>query len=450
MPLTTPTLTDFLRGGPFQAYTYAYPHKTAYRPLAPPVRLRYAWAQEQRENLFLYLHIPFCEMRCGFCNLFTTVNAPQSLEKAYLDAVDRQARVVRDSLGDAKFSRLALGGGTPTYLEAPELARLFDLFADLFGVFPQVLPTSVETSPATATPDRLAVLAERGVSRVSIGIQSFIESEVHSVGRAQRSDQVGAALDNIRTAGIPTLNIDLIYGLAHQTPETWLRSLATALAWQPEELFLYPLYVRPLTGIARLGRSWDDERLELYRLGRDYLTSRGYVQTSMRRFEKRREIEASSRRAFGAEPEYTCQLDGMVGLGCGARSYTRTLHYSSEYAVGAVGVRDIIGDFVQRPAEAFADASHGFVLNTDERKRRFILQSLLHHSGLDVAAYTAEFFSEALAESPQLRELLEHEFAALDGQRMILTPAGMEQSDAIGPWLYSPAVNELSRGYEWR
>ncbi len=77
------TLSAHLQGGPYQAYTYGYPHKTAYRLLDPPVALQDVWAAEDRRNLFLYLHIPFCEMRCGFCNLFTLVGAPQALEAAY-------------------------------------------------------------------------------------------------------------------------------------------------------------------------------------------------------------------------------------------------------------------------------------------------------------------------------------------------------------------------------
>lgn len=434
---------DLLGAAPYQSYTYAYPHKTAYRTLTEPVRLRDAWAAEDRSSLFLYLHIPFCEMRCGFCNLFTTANAPTSLEQAYLDTLDRQARVVKEELGDATFSRMALGGGTPTYLRAADLERVFDLLEGTFGATPGALPTSVETSPATATADRLAVLRERGVSRVSIGVQSFVESEVRSVGRTQRNREVAAALDTIRAAGIPELNIDLIYGLAHQTPESWQHSLETALSWAPEELFLYPLYVRPLTGIGRLGRSWDDERLELYRLGRDRLLAAGYTQTSMRRFQ-RAGLPALP------EPDYCCQQDGMVGLGCGARSYTRRLHYSSEYAVGASGVREILHDFVARPSETFGYASHGLHLDGDERRRRFVLQSLLHVSGLDGAAYRAVFGTDAISDFPGLAGLVAGGLADWEGGVLRLSPAGLERSDAIGPWLYSAAVRALSEEYAWR
>lgn len=437
------TLPDLLSGGPYQGYTYGYPHKTAYRAFESPLPLREVWAGEDKSSLFLYLHIPFCEMRCGFCNLFTTVNAPVSLEQGYLDATERQAEVVADALGDATFSRMAIGGGTPTYLEVGDLERVFDLLERSFGASAARLPTSVETSPATATPERLELLRERGVERVSIGVQSFTESEVHSVGRAQQHKQVVTALDAIRAAGLPVLSIDLIYGLAHQTPDTWLDSLRTALTWAPEELFLYPLYVRPLTGIGRLGRTWDDERLELYRLGRDFLLASGYLQTSMRCFQL-------ASQPIAVEPEYTCKTGGMVGLGCGARSYTQALHYSSEYAVGAVGVREIIQDFVARPAERFGYVSHGIRLNTDEQRRRFVLQSMLNIVGLDVGMYRQAFGSDPHGDFPQLAELEAAGLAFQQSGILRLTPAGLEQSDALGPWLYSPVMVRLSEEYAWR
>jgi oxygen-independent coproporphyrinogen III oxidase len=431
-----------LEQSPYQSYTYAYPHKTAYRTLEPAVNLSDVWKSEARDALFLYIHIPFCEMRCGFCNLFTTVNAPESLEQAYLQALERQALRVREALGDAKFARFAIGGGTPTYLEPADLEQLFVIAQKMYGVDLASTPTSVETSPATATTDRLEVLKNYGVDRVSIGVQSFIESEVHSVGRTQQNVQVFEAFKTIRNAGIPILNIDLIYGLAFQTPLSWLQSLQTALEWQPEELFLYPLYVRPLTGLGNTKRSWDDQRLELYRLGRDFLITNGYEQVSMRMFRRQTAPQNSS------SINYDCQNDGMIGLGCGARSYTQSLHYSSEYAVGQTGVREILHDFVQRPDHSFDLASHGFVLDLLEQQRRFVIQSLLQVSGLDVGFYRSRFGSDVFTDLPQLLELIPLGFATQHEDCLKLTAAGLERSDTIGPWLYSSQAQHLMQGYQ--
>ncbi len=251
------------------------------------------------------------------------------------------------------------------------------------------------------------------------------------------------AIAAIRAADFPVLNLDLIYGLPGQTVATWLESLRTALEFAPEELYLYPLYVRPLTGLGRHEVSWDDQRLSCYRAGRDFLLAAGYVQVSMRMF-RRGDLPAES------GPAYCCQTDGMVGLGCGARSYTAALHYSSEYAVGASGVRAILGDYVKRTAADFAAASYGAALTADEQRRRFVLQSLLQAPGLDRAAYRARFAADALAELPALHQLAEHGLATLDAATLRLTDAGMERSDLIGPWLYPAEILARMEAFELR
>ncbi len=432
-----------LEGTPYVSYTYAYPHKTAYRTLETPIPLRAAWANERQSALSLYLHIPFCEMRCGFCNLFTTVHPASDLEAAYLATLERQAQRVRAALDTPSFARFAIGGGTPTYLKPADLHRLFDLAEHTFGIDTYSIPISVETSPKTADPDRLAVLRERGVDRVSIGVQSFIEQEAAAAGRPQKTVDVEHALDRIRAGGFPTLNIDLIYGIGGQTVESWVKTLQVALRYQPEELYLYPLYVRPLTGLGKRPRAWDDIRLACYRAGRDFLLSQGYTQVSMRMFRAAHAPVLSG-------PIYCCQEDGMVGLGCGARSYTERLHYSSEYAVGASGVRAILNDYIGRPDESFDAAHYGYSLSQEDLQRRHVIQSLLQVEGLDRAAYRARFTSDVLADIPQLYELAEHGLATITDLSLVLTAFGIERSDMIGPWLYAPDARRLMETFALR
>ncbi|GLU46507.1 STM4012 family radical SAM protein [Nocardiopsis ansamitocini] len=432
---------------PYRSYVYGYPHKSAYRPLDDPPRLTDVWREEDTDALSLYFHIPFCEMRCGFCNLFTRSTPPAEQVSAYLDALEREAYAVAEAVPDARFARAAFGGGTPTYLTAAELERLYDLARRVLGADLAAIPTSVETSPATATPDRLAVLAERGATRISIGVQSFIDSEAHAAGRPQRRDEVARALRAIRDHTRARLNLDLIYGIDGQTSDTWRYSLDTALDLAPEEIYLYPLYVRPLTGLGRRGRDWDDHRLALYRQGRDHLLARGYRQVSMRMFER---IDAPG----GDGPAYCCQTDAMVGLGCGARSYTRDLHYSFDYAVGVRQVRAIIDDYISRDHAGFERVGVGFRLDTDERRRRHLLQSLLRADGVDLALYTERFGADPLVHFPaQLAELAGRGWIAPAThplQELRLTPEGLAHSDAIGPLLFSAPVADLMAGYSAR
>jgi oxygen-independent coproporphyrinogen-3 oxidase len=440
------SLTTLLTETPYGSYTYSYPHKMAYRCFEQPIPLSDLWGVEDRESLFLYMHIPFCEMRCGFCNLFTTANPDEAMEQAYLNAIQRQAERVRAALGTVNIARMALGGGTPTYLSVEGLARLFDLTNGLFGVKLGSIPVSVETSPFTAQPDKLALLRERGVNRISIGVQSFNVAEVKAVGRAQIADSVSQALKHIRAAGFPILNIDLMYGLPGQTVESWLESLHVALSYQPEELYIYPLYVRPLTGLDRLHTTecndlFDDIRLACYGAGRELLHKAGYTQVSMRMF---RAAHAPAQDG----PVYCVQEDGMVGIGCGARSYTSTHHYSSEYAVSTRGVRAILRDYVAQPIEAFDFAPYGFALNAEEQRHRYVIKSILEAEGLSFPTYQRRFGTNVMDDLPQLGELLSTQLAAVNGDLLTLTETGIERSDTIGPWLYSAAVRDLMEAYE--
>jgi oxygen-independent coproporphyrinogen-3 oxidase len=437
-------MNAFERTPLYAGYAYAYPHKTAYRALKPAVALREAWAAERRDALFLYLHTPFCEMRCGFCNLFTTVNPPSGFAQDYLAALRRQAARTREAVGQATFARLAIGGGTPTYLDEASLESLFDIAERILGVDTQNIPVSVETSPLTAESGRLRLLRERGVDRVSIGVQSFIEAEVKAVGRSQKTAVVEQSLDGIRSIGFTTLNIDLIYGLPGQTTGSWIESLRAALRFSPEEIYLYPLYVRPLTGMGRRGqKAEDDLRLACYRGGRRLLLESGYRQISMRMFQAARAPAADG-------PAYCCQNDGMVGLGCGARSYTRALHFSGEYAVGATGVREILAAYIANSDEAFDFVDYGFTLDGAEQRRRFVIQSLLQVEGLDFDAYRARFVSEAMDDLPELASLEDRGLAMREDNRLRLTESGLEMSDVIGPALYSARVRNLMGSYQLR
>ncbi len=438
--LSFPSLREFLDSNRFAAYAYSYPHKTAYRSFEP-VALREVWENERREALFAYLHIPFCEMRCGFCNLFTRIERGDDEHSRFLDALERQLRAVSRSIAPASFARLAIGGGTPTILNPRNLERLFDLAANYFHISPRDVPCSIETSPATATPERLKILQERGVSRVSMGVQSFLEAETRAMGRPQNQSELFAALDATRKM-FPIWNLDFIYGLPEQTIESWLYSLGKALEWEPNEVFLYPLYIRPLTGLGKRGTQRGASQLELYRAGRDFLRAHGFRQISMRMF-------ARHGGAGDDAPLYCCQRDGMVGLGAGARSYTSHLHYSTDYAVASSSVKAILDGYMNTREVEFEGASYGFYLDEDERKRRFLIQSLLQIEGLNFASYEQEFGSDARDEWP-LDELLELGLADEDEGVLRLNDAGMERSDELGPFFASDAVRSQMEGFSIR
>ncbi|REJ68210.1 MAG: coproporphyrinogen III oxidase family protein [Planctomycetota bacterium] len=431
-----PTVDD-----PYVGYSYAYPHKSAYRQLAPTIPLETLWANEQLGSLFLYLHIPFCEYRCGFCNLFTLARPDEDLVAQYLRQLRIEAAQVRDAIPDATFARVALGGGTPTFLNDRELAELLDIVSAVAGSAPQMVPVSCEASPATLTAEKAGMLRAWGVDRISIGVQSFIDAELGALGRPQDRGDVRRAIEIVRLEGFPVLNVDLIFGVEGQTTNSWLTSVNETIEHRPEEIYLYPLYVREHTGLGSTAKEPNQERLDAYRSARARLLDAGYLQRSLRMFQLPEHVESS-------DPVYCCQSDGMVGLGCGARSYTKSVHYSTEFAVGRQGVRSILADYLARQPDAFRSASHGIVLDGEDQRRRFTIQSILQADGLSLHEYQARFASNLFDDLPELQCLIERELAVPAVDRIRLTDAGLELSDAIGPWLYSSRVRRLMESFQ--
>lgn len=433
-------LEDKLREGGYEGYAYAYPHKTSYRNFDAPLELDNLWNQENKKELFLYVHLPFCEFRCGFCNLLTTANPDESLVDNYLSALKKQSAAVARCVQPEKILQVAVGGGTPSYLSANELDTFFSFIDDDWKLNRSSAPIAFEVSPGTVDEDRLQVLSERGVQRISMGVQTFVEGELKLLGRPQKKSEVDQACDLIRTSSIPVFNLDLIYGASGQTAESWKKSLVEAVRWSPEEIYLYPLYIRDLTGLGRRGDTPSMRRHKLYSIGRDYLLANGYVQESMRYF---RQADAPS-----ADSEWSCQEDGMIGLGAGARSYTRATHYSSEYAVGMSSVRNIINSYCEQADSQFSRAHYGVHLDDHEQRRRYVIKSLLRTTGLDLIRYQHRFSESALTDFSQLHELESLQLATIGSKTMRLTPLGLSHSDTIGPWLYSENVKSRMEEYE--
>lgn len=431
---------------PYRSYLYSYPHKTAYRELDPPMPLAPLWERENTDTYFLYMHIPFCAARCGFCNLFTLPDRRDDTHERYVDALERQAKQWAPITSRRPYSRFAIGGGTPTLLNEVQLNRLFDIAENVMGLNPQQASISVETSPDTVTDAKLAIMKGRSVDRVSMGIQSFIEAEASAIYRPQKPQEVERALEKLTKYDFPLLNLDLIYGLPGQTVESWLYSLERVLAYEPGEIFIYPLYTRENTIVKPddIERQGPDIRMELYRAARETLKNRGYVQYSMRRFAK----EQSSTGAKVLLP-YSCQEEGMVGLGCGARSYTSEVHYASKYGVSYKATQSIIADYVA--TERYDVADYGIVLSHEEQKRRFILKALLHREGLALQDYDQRFGTNVMSDYSWLGELLTEGMAELKTEMGVeflrLTEEGLGYSDAIGDWLISSEIREQMEGF---
>jgi oxygen-independent coproporphyrinogen III oxidase len=262
----------------------------------------------------LYVHVPFCAHRCGYCDFVTLVGRPGE-HAPYADALLAELAVERELLAD-RLETVFLGGGTPTFTAPAELARLLQ-------ALPRAEEVTVEANPETVTPETAALLREHGVTRVSLGAQSFRPHLLATLERLAGPDAVRAAFYHLRDAGFDNISLDLIYGIPGQSAADLARDLDDALALGPEHLSCYELESKPGT---RFSHTFGDELARQAEAMEDYfervvrqLTQAGYRWYETANFCRRpedaggRDLRARHNLAYWLGRDY-------VGLGIGAVS----------------------------------------------------------------------------------------------------------------------------------
>jgi oxygen-independent coproporphyrinogen-3 oxidase len=186
----------------------------------------------------LYVHLPFCAHRCGYCDFVTVVGRTGEHDR-YVDALLRELEVERGVLA-GEVETVFLGGGTPTFLGRSALARVL-------GALPPAQEMTVEANPETVTPELAGLLRASGVTRVSLGAQSFTPRLLRVLERAAQPDDVRSAYYALRDANFDNISLDLIYGIPGQRPADLDRDLDEAVALEPDHLSCYELEAKPGT-----------------------------------------------------------------------------------------------------------------------------------------------------------------------------------------------------------
>ncbi len=259
----------------------------------------------------LYVHLPFCTHRCGYCD-FVTVVGREGQHAVYIDALLQELELERGVLA-RDLETLFLGGGTPTFTSLPELFRLLEALPDAEEV-------TVEANPETVTPDLARALRAAGATRVSLGAQSFRPRLLEVLERVARPDDVRRAVHHLRDAGFDNISLDLIYGIPGESASDLEADLDDALALEPEHLSCYELEAKPGT---RFTHAWGAELARQADAMEDYfervvtrLTGAGYrwyETANFCRADTSRDLRARHNLAYWLGRDY-------LGLGIGAVS----------------------------------------------------------------------------------------------------------------------------------
>lgn len=383
----------------------AYPSPAQYADGVVPADLVTA-LQESRvagRPLSLYVHIPFCANVCYYCACTKIITKDRSRAQPYLQALEREIELTSHHLSRAqRVERLHIGGGTPTFLGHDDLRRLVDRLRDAFTLHEDdTADYSIEIDPREADWPTIGLLRELGFNRVSFGVQDLDPEVQRAINRLQSLEQTQAVMDAARALAFRSVNIDLIYGLPRQTPDSFARTLASVIEMNPDRLTLYnyahlPDLFLPQRKISLAELPDSDSRLEIYRSSFAQLLAAGYRHIGMGQF-------ALPDDSLGNAQEIGTLARGLQGYISGEEGDLIGLGVSAISQVGDFHCRNT-GDIklYQQSLEQNRLALHrGLKCSADDRLRRVVINELLcryqlrfadieQRFGIDFAIYFAD------------------------------------------------------------
>jgi oxygen-independent coproporphyrinogen-3 oxidase len=362
-----------------------------------------------------YVHVPFCAHHCGYCDFAIAVGRSETRD-LYVEAVS----VELATLGEPQPVRtLFVGGGTPTELTAEQLHRLLAAMRRWLPPLPGH-EWSVEANPESFDDDRAAVLADAGVTRLSLGAQSFDPAALAVLERRHDPGLVERAVRRARRLGLQ-VSLDLIFGVPGQTPAAWRADLTRALALGPDHVSTYGLTYEKGTPLWRRRRRGavvplsEEAELELYRIAIAELTAAGFEQYEVSNFAR------PGRRCRHNETYWA--NEAYFGFGMGAARYVRGRR--------ELNTRDLRA-YVRKVLSGEPATFQSEELGPEERARETIAVQLRRLDGIDRTAFHAQtgFGLDALV-GDELGRLVALGLLKDDGRRVALTPEGLYVADAV-------------------
>jgi oxygen-independent coproporphyrinogen-3 oxidase len=366
---------------------------------------------------------------CRFCGCNVVATHDRSRADAYLDLLEREVELVAAKLPRRReASQLHWGGGTPTFLDERQLTRCHELLARRFA-FTQDVEKAVEIDPAITTRSQIETLAELGFNRISMGVQDFDAKVQEVVGRIQGERETAELVQAARDAGFHGVNLDLIYGLPYQTPETWKRTLERIIAIRPDRLavfgFAYVPWSKPhqrLLPQEALPKT--EQRVELFLAAVEAFTKAGY-------------------RLIGLD-HFALETDELARAQDGGYLYRNFQGYTirpapDTVAFGMTSIADIGGAYAQnahklkdwgdKVAAGTIPVERGVAMSDDDVMRRFVINRVMCLLRLDLGEVEQKFGPAARAAIEQdlrggVRELEEDGLVTFDGRLLRVTPLG--------------------------
>ncbi len=324
----------------------------------------------------VYIHIPFCLKKCHYCD-FLSFAQPEQMEQYVSALLAEMALTTQRYAVQAKT--IFIGGGTPSCLPEHLLEQVLQAVQQYF-VTPALQEYTLEANPGTLSAEKLQLLKQYGVNRLSLGVQSDNAEQLQLLGRIHSFAQAKEAVRLARQAGFANVNLDFMYGLPGQTLVQWQHTLTQALAMEPQHLSLYQLKIEAGTDLEvwlEQGkiREFDDElALQMYRMAQKMLAEQGYIQY---------EISNYARQGFASvHNQVYWRTENYLGVGLGACSWVRPLRWNNTFDMKAYVTQLAAGKLPQQEPEQLTQL---------EQMEETVFMALRMHCGLSKALFLQRF-----------------------------------------------------------
>ena len=370
-------------------------------------------------NLGIYIQVPFCQTKCTYCNFHTGVFA-KSLYEPYVDAICRELADREDAWSLAAVDTVYIGGGTPSLLDSAEIARILDTLRAAFTC--RLEEVTLEADPETISAEKAAAWFAAGVNRISMGVQSFNDTELAAAGRAHRRADVFNASRLLREAGFAKISFDLIAGLPHQTAASWADSLEHLLRLRPEHASVYLMEIdegsrlgrEVLTGGSRYSAAAlpdDDAMASFYESGCARLAAEGYEHYEISNwglpgFRSRHNLKYWRREPY-------------LGIGAGAHSYDGRERWANAHDPAA---------YVAAIKKGVSPAEQREVVTPQQALEEELFLGLRQLEGIDLARIEKQYNAGLRNRVEALRQAGLVEF---DGTRLRLSPARLTVANEV-------------------
>jgi len=432
MPLITPELlTRFDVTGPrYTSYPTADRFVEAFSPsdLHQALDLRIQGLGQKNKPLSIYVHIPFCESLCYYCACNKIITKHHDNAEPYLRYLAKEVSIYTSAIGIGKsVSQLHLGGGTPTFLSDTELSELMSLLKRSFS-FAAGGEYSVEVDPRTVNADRLKLLFDLGFNRLSFGVQDFDPDVQKAVHRIQPAEQVFDLVASARSIGFESVNVDLIYGLPKQTPDSFDATMRQIKVLRPDRIALYayahlPERFKPQRRILAAELPLAADKIAMLSRSMEALMSAGYVYVGMDHFALPEDALAVAKRQGRLHRNfqgYSTQSDcDLIGLGVSAIG-----RMGSTYSQNA----KTMDEYVDMLDQGQLPIVKGLALSRDDQIRRAWIMAIMCQGHVQYDAFNEAWLIDApsyfAAELMQLESMQTQGLVELSKQGLHVTPMG--------------------------